>query len=56
MLVDNMDDAVNQAFAAWPERMYIIHEEKIVYKGGPGPFEFDVEEAKEALSKVLANE
>ena len=39
--VDEMDDAVNQAYAAWPTRLYLIGlDGRVVYHGGPGPFDF----------------
>lgn len=53
MLVDGMDDAANKAFSAWPERLYIIYDGKIQYKGGPGPYEFNVEESTAALVQLL---
>lgn len=53
MLVDGMDDVVNQAFAAWPERIYIINGGRISYFGGPGPFGFSVDEAEAALRKLI---
>ena len=34
----------NHDFAALPERLYIISEGKIAYQGGPGPFEYNVDE------------
>jgi len=42
IVVDDMDDAAEEAFAAWPERLYVIDEEGVVrYKGGVGPFGFE---------------
>lgn len=39
--VDDMDDAVNQAYAAWPTRLYLVGlDGKLVYGGGLGPFDF----------------
>jgi len=36
--VDDMNNAANDAYAAWPERLYIIDENgKIAYRGGNGP-------------------
>ena len=53
-LVDSMDNAASEAFAAWPERMYIIDNEgKVHYPGGPGPFEFNPQEARESLVTLL---
>jgi hypothetical protein len=53
-LVDGMDNAACVAFSAWPERMYIIHEGRIHYRGGQGPYDFDVPEARESLMALLA--
>ena len=53
-LVDGMDDAVSQAFAAWPERIYLVgRDRRIAFKGGPGPWEFDPDAAAAALSSLL---
>jgi len=52
VIVDKGDDAVNKAYAAWPERMYVIGTDgKIAYKGGPGPGGFKVAEVEEWLKK-----
>ncbi len=45
LLVDGMDNAANAVYAGWPERLYIIATDgRIVYKGGPGPFDYHPEE------------
>jgi hypothetical protein len=39
--VDDMDDTVNKAYAAWPTRLYLIGVDgNVVYHGGLGPFDF----------------
>jgi hypothetical protein len=54
VLVDGMDDAVSNVFAAWPERIYVVGSDgRIVFKGGPGPWEFDPEAAARALGEIL---
>jgi hypothetical protein len=54
ILVDDMDDAVSNAFAAWPERIYVVDTSaRIAYAGGPGPFEFDPDAAAAALDDLL---
>ena len=54
VLVDRMDDAAGSAFAAWPERIYVVDSAgHIAYAGGPGPFEFDPDAAAEALAELL---
>lgn len=53
--IDGMDNRADAAFAAWPERIYIVGAGgRIVYKGGMGPFEFDVKEAGERLAGLLS--
>ena len=53
--IDGMDNRADAAFAAWPERIYIVGADgRIVYKGGMGPFEFDVKEARERLAALLS--
>ena len=38
-LVDDMDDRVNKAYAAWPTRLYLVGVDgKVVYAGGMVPF------------------
>ena len=55
VLVDGMDDAVSEAFAAWPERLYVADRGgRLAYVGGPGPFEFDPDAAAGALAELLA--
>lgn len=45
MLVDPMDNAAEEAYAGWPERLYVIDEAgNVAYKGGVGPFKFDPDE------------
>jgi len=49
--VDEMDDAVMTAYAAWPERLYLVGQDgRIAYAGGPGPFGFILAELKNAIS------
>ena len=54
VLVDGMDDGAAHAYAAWPERIYIITPDGAVhFKGGPGPYEFDPAAARAALESLL---
>ena len=53
-VVDDVKDSVNQAYNAWPERIYLIGVDgKIAYKGGIGPFGFKPGEARDALVRLL---
>ena len=50
--VDEMDDAVNKAYAAWPTRLYLINKAgSVIYAGGPGPFGFK----PSALGQAIQN-
>ncbi len=54
VLVDQMDDAVSNAFAAWPERIYVVDVDgRIADVGGPGPFEFDPDAAAAVIDGLL---
>ena len=54
VLVDGMDDAVSEAFGAWPERLYVADRGgRLAYVGGPGPFEFDPDVAAAALEELI---
>ena len=53
-LVDEMDDAVMTAYAAWPERLYLVERNgTIAYAGGLGPFGFSPEELGAAIEASL---
>ena len=52
-----MDDAASEAFSAHPERIYIINQAgRIHYRGGPGPHEFEPQEARASLAALLTAE
>jgi hypothetical protein len=49
--IDDMSNAADNAYAAWPERLYVIDETgHIVYRGGMGPFNYKPAEVREWLS------
>lgn len=56
--VDEMDDAVNQAYAALPTRIYLIGtDRRVLYAAGLGPWGFkpaELEAAIEAYLQLLA--
>ena len=55
--VDEMDDAVNKAYAAWPTRLYLINKEgMVIYAGGLGPFGFKPGALKQAIEKYITEE
>ena len=52
ILVDDITNTANAAYAAWPERIYVIAADgRIVYKGKMGPFYFDPDEIVPVLEK-----
>jgi hypothetical protein len=49
--IDDMSNAADSVYAAWPERLYIIDETgHIVYRGGMGPFHYKPAEVREWLA------
>ena len=53
--VDDMDDAVNEAYAAWPTRLYLVGlDGRVVYASGLGPFGFKPAELGVAIEEYLA--
>ncbi len=53
-VVDGLDDAVNLAYGAWPDRLYLIDGEgRVAFRSGPGPFGFDPEALERALRDEL---
>jgi hypothetical protein len=56
-LIDGVDDKVNQAYAAWPDRLYLVGRDgRIAYRGGPGPFGFSPDELEDAIQAELDGE
>jgi Iodothyronine deiodinase len=49
--IDDMSNAAESAYSAWPERLYVLDENgHIAYKGGNGPFKYDPKEVRSWLS------
>lgn len=54
MLIDGIDNEVGDAYAAWPDRLYLVDEKgKVAYAGGPGPFAFEPDELEDAIRAEL---
>jgi hypothetical protein len=52
-VVDTMDDSVDNLYAGWPERLFVIDRNgTIAYAGERGPFGFKPDETEEALRKL----
>jgi hypothetical protein len=51
--IDPIDGRAEKAFAAWPERIYILGRGgQVLYKGGMGPFGFKPELAEKSLASL----
>jgi len=49
--IDDMSNTVNDLYAAWPERLYILDESgRIAYRGGMGPFNYSPKEVRAWLA------
>ena len=54
-LVEEMDNVIDEAYGAAPERLYLIGKDgRVVYHGGAGPHFFDLEELDGALQRLEA--
>jgi len=49
-VVDLMEDEALKSYSSGPERLYVVHEQRIVYKGGTGPDHYHPEEVREWLA------
>ena len=52
VMVDNMDDEANKAYAGRPIRLYIIKNQEIEYAGGTGPTFYNPSDVKQWLQSV----
>ena len=53
-VVDAIDNAVDNQYAGWPERIFVMDRAGLItYAGKQGPFGFKPEEAERALRRVL---
>lgn len=57
LVVDGIDNAVGQAYSAWPDRLYIVDGAgRIAFTGGPGPFAFNPREMEQSLALLLLDQ
>ena len=55
-VVDGMDNSVETAYTAWPDRLVVVDAEgKVAYKSGVGPFGFRPEGVKETLVELVGD-
>jgi len=57
MLIDNMKDTTCQAYAAFPDRLYLVGKDgKIAFAGGRGPMGFNPDGLEDAVREALGME
>ena len=50
-LIDGFDNAVERAYTAWPDRLYVIGRDgRVAFKSKPGPFGFHPEDVRRTLA------
>jgi hypothetical protein len=50
---DTMDDHTNHLFRGWPERLYVLYDQRILYRGGEGPSEYSILSLEYCLKKNI---
>ncbi len=56
-LLDEFGNSTETAYTAWPDRLYLIDRAgKVAYKSKPGPFGFNTDELKAAVSNVVSTQ
>ncbi len=55
-LLDDVDDVVDQAYAALPERLYVVDRDGVItHQAAPGPFGFDVDAWEKGIQEVISS-
>jgi hypothetical protein len=53
-VVDDLDDSAARAYAAWPDRLWVVDADgRVAFRGGPGPWMFDPEAWDRAIASTL---
>jgi len=52
ILIDQMDDRANKAYASLPERLYVVKNGQVVFQGGLGPFDYRISDVENFLKKT----
>ena len=54
ILIEEMDNSIDEAYGAAPERLYVIGSDgKVIYHGGAGPHFFDLDQWERAIENCL---
>lgn len=55
ILIEEMDNSIDEAYGAAPERLYLVGSDgNVVYQGGAGPHFFDLDQWERAIDACLA--
>ena len=53
-VLDEFGNPTEQAYTAWPDRIYLIDAMgRVTYESKPGPFGFNPEELRNALKRIV---
>ncbi|GCB76503.1 hypothetical protein scyTo_0015503, partial [Scyliorhinus torazame] len=52
VVVDTMDNVTSAKYAAMPERLYVVLNDRVIYKGEMGPWGYKPEEVRLVLQKL----
>uniref|UniRef100_A0A8B9B7J7 Iodothyronine deiodinase n=1 Tax=Anser brachyrhynchus TaxID=132585 RepID=A0A8B9B7J7_9AVES len=52
VVLDTMENLSSSKYAALPERLYLLQEGKVIYKGGVGPWNYHPQEIRTILEKL----
>ncbi len=56
ILLDDMNNSTDEAYAAMPERLYVVDTRgNIAFKGAAGPWGFDVALWRDAIEEIIGN-
>ena len=57
MVVDEIDNRIERAYTAWPDRLYVIDAGgRVAFKSAAGPFGFQVAPVERALESLAGDE
>ena len=55
IIIEEMDNAIDEAYGAAPERLYLVGVDgKVAYQGGAGPHFFNLDEWERAIEAYVA--
>lgn len=55
ILIEEMDNAIDEAYGAAPERLYLVGADgRVAYHGGAGPHFFDLDEWEAAIGQCVS--